>query len=91
MLSMVAIPADSLLYFSCSTVRKPGGVRVLRSANREKILSMVKDATMRNLQEKMAHIEHLVFYCCMPASVITLFFHILPMIVADFVVTILSS
>ena len=35
LLSMVAIPVDSLSYFSCSIVRKPDGVRVLRSANRE--------------------------------------------------------
>ena len=38
LLSMVAIPVDPLLYFSCSIVRKPGGIRVLRSANREKPL-----------------------------------------------------
>ena len=36
LLSMVAIPVDPLLYFSCSIVRKPGDVQVLRSANREK-------------------------------------------------------
>ena len=36
-LSMVAIPVDPLLYFSYSIVRKPGGVQVLRSANREKL------------------------------------------------------
>ena len=35
LLIMVANPVDPLLYFSCSIVRKPGGVQVLRSANRE--------------------------------------------------------
>ena len=35
LLFIVAILSDPLLYFSCSIVRKPGGVQVLRSANRE--------------------------------------------------------
>ena len=49
LLSIVAIPVDPLLYFSCSIVRKPGDVQVLRSANREKPLIRWQPEVLRIL------------------------------------------